>query len=59
MSDQTKIICPKCGNDKFHIRITKAGEVASYTDFYCTECGEHEGGFINDPLNEIEENPNG
>ena len=47
-------VCKDCDCDTFKIEVTGAGEIASYTDWYCSMCGEHIGGFLNDPLDEVE-----
>jgi len=47
--------CLECKNDTFKIKVTPIGEIASYTDWYCSKCGADMGGFTNDPLNEIKE----
>lgn len=46
-------MCRDCNCDTFRIEVTSAGKIASYTDWYCSICGEHVGGILNDPLNEV------
>jgi len=53
------VVCEGCGCDTFKIEVTGAGRIASYTDWYCSECGEQGGGFLNDPLDEVETSPLG